>query len=95
MAPQSRGRAPTARQLVAFDPTAKGTNIALSHSNHTAIANDGHGVVLGTTGKSSGKWYFEIADSLFDFTAEPSYRVPIEPIEMPSILASTLEDKTE
>lgn len=48
-----------------FDPTYKGTNTTLSGGNLTATMSGGQSVAMATiggstTGKSSGKWYWEI-----------------------------------
>lgn len=43
-----------------WDSGKKGANIALTGSDLIATCSVGAGVVLSTTGKSSGKWYWEI-----------------------------------
>lgn len=48
---------------LAWDPAAKGAGVTLSTtntSNDTASYGSSNGVVLGTVGKSSGKWYWEL-----------------------------------
>ncbi len=44
-----------------LNPSDKGSAVTLSNSNLTATFSGGNGAVRATIGKSSGKWYWEIA----------------------------------
>jgi len=45
---------------ITFDPSKKGTTVTLSGGNLTASVLPATAMCLGTVGKSSGKWYWEI-----------------------------------
>jgi hypothetical protein len=50
-----------------WDPAAKSTNFTLSNSNKTAtvpVDPGGDCMVIGTLGKTTGKWYFEVAATM-------------------------------
>lgn len=45
---------------ITFDPTKRAPTISLTGGNLIATTTGADGIVLGTVGKSSGKWYWEI-----------------------------------